>query len=95
MIIDCHVHFSDRDGFADELAEEYDRLGVVKACVLGGRWVNGKIEGKIIDAMKKYADLYLGFGYLRLVVRRLYRDDFLPTWKKLDRWLQRELGDDG
>jgi hypothetical protein len=33
----------------------------------------------------------LGFGYLRLVVRRLYLDDFLPTWRKLDRWLDREL----
>ena len=66
MILDCHVHFSDRDGFADQLAEEYSRLGVVKACALGGTWVNGKIEGKILDAMKQYPNLYLGFGYLRL-----------------------------
>ncbi len=33
----------------------------------------------------------LGFGYLRVVVRRLYLQDFLPTWRKLDRWLDREL----
>jgi hypothetical protein len=34
----------------------------------------------------------LGFGYLRVVVRRIYLQDFLPTWRKLDRWLDRELG---
>ena len=33
----------------------------------------------------------LGFGYLRVVVRRIYIQDFLPTWRKLDRWLDREL----
>lgn len=33
----------------------------------------------------------LGLGWLRVVVRRLYLEDFLPTWKKLDRWLDREL----
>lgn len=32
----------------------------------------------------------LGFGYLRVVVRRLYLQDFLPTWKKLDAWLDAE-----
>ena len=66
MILDCHVHFSDADGFGDRLAKEYDRLGVVKACALGGTYENGKIEGGILDGMKKYPDLYLGFGYLRL-----------------------------
>ncbi len=35
----------------------------------------------------------LGFGYLRVVVRRLYVNDFLPTWRKLDRWLDRELAE--
>jgi hypothetical protein len=33
----------------------------------------------------------LGFGYMRVVVRRIYLQDFLPTWRKLDRWLDREL----
>jgi hypothetical protein len=33
----------------------------------------------------------LGFGYMRVVVRRIYVQDFLPTWRKLDRWLDREL----
>jgi hypothetical protein len=33
----------------------------------------------------------LGFGYARVVVRRIYLQDFLPTWRKLDRWLDREL----
>lgn len=37
----------------------------------------------------------LALGYVRGVVRRLYLRDFLPTWQKLDRWLDRELGDDG
>ncbi len=35
----------------------------------------------------------LGFGYMRVVVRRIYLQDFLPTWRKLDRWLDRELGE--
>ncbi len=35
----------------------------------------------------------LGFGYLRLVVRRLYLRDLLPTWRKLDRWLDQQLDD--
>jgi hypothetical protein len=33
----------------------------------------------------------LGFGYMRVVVRRIYTQDFLPTWRKLDRWLDRQL----
>ena len=36
----------------------------------------------------------LSFGYMRVVVRRLWLQDFLPTWRKLDRWLDRELGSD-
>lgn len=31
---------------------------------------------------------FLGFGYLRIVVRRIYKEDFLPTWKLLDRYLR-------
>ncbi len=37
----------------------------------------------------------LGFGYLRVVARRIYNQEFLPTWKKLDRYLDRELERDG
>ncbi len=35
----------------------------------------------------------LGFGYTRIVVRRIYVHDFLPTWRKLDRWLDKQLED--
>lgn len=35
----------------------------------------------------------LGFGYARIVLRRIYQDDFLPTWRKLDRWLDTQLED--
>ena len=66
MVIDSHVHFSESDGYADRLAEEYSRLGVVKACLLGGSYEGGKITGGILDAMKKYPHLYLGFGMLKL-----------------------------
>ena len=66
MIIDCHVHFSESEGYADRLAAEYERRGVVKACLLGGTVEAGKVQGGILDAMKRYPELYLGFGMLRL-----------------------------
>ena len=36
----------------------------------------------------------LGLGYLRMVVRR-FLADFMPTWRKLGRFLAHELPDDG
>lgn len=36
----------------------------------------------------------LGLGYLRVVVRR-FLADFMPTWRKLGRFLDREIDDDG
>lgn len=37
MIIDSHVHFSQKEGFLKRLLNECDRLGIDKVCLIGVR----------------------------------------------------------
>jgi predicted TIM-barrel fold metal-dependent hydrolase len=66
MIIDTHVHCPGGPGDIDRLASECRKLKIGKVCLLGGHYRDGKIDGAILDALKKHPDLFLGFGMFRL-----------------------------
>ena len=60
-IIDCHQHLHG-EGSADQMAEEYGRLGVEKVVLLGMPPKRHKTSNAdVLDAARKYPDLYIPF----------------------------------
>ena len=67
MIIDCHHHLMDEEGYADSLAEECRRLDIGKVFLMALPDYCGGFAGNeaTAEAVRKYPDLFVGFGGLK------------------------------
>jgi uncharacterized protein len=87
MIIDCHVHLIDEEGYINRLVEEADRIGIDRICLLamqnvrlwGGRAASNE---QVRKAFEKYPERVIPFGFVDLgmdpptLVDELYMQGF-------------------
>jgi len=73
MIIDCHVHLTSEEGYAEKLLAEMDRSGIDRACLLAMQniefWGSRAASNEQVRAAyRAYPDRFIPFGYVDLGV---------------------------
>jgi len=73
LVIDMHNHLFGTGAYVDKLIETADKVGIDKICLSGieldlTQSLGGKCPGnsEVLEAMQKYPERIIGFGYIRL-----------------------------